>query len=97
MNNKKINKYFNMAYYGGRCEIFGNPYKKEKIYYYDFFSMYPSVMRKSYPITPGKLEKNPKEIKYGFYLITFISNNKIPVMPIRKNSKLYFLNGKIKG
>jgi hypothetical protein len=36
---------FKKSFYGGRNEIFGNPNKNDYIYYYDFESMYGTIMK----------------------------------------------------
>jgi hypothetical protein len=43
--NKDEYSIFKKAFYGGRNEVFGNPYKDETVYYYDFPSMYANVMK----------------------------------------------------
>jgi hypothetical protein len=47
--NKNLDSVMREAYYGGRCEIFGNT--TEKIYHYDFPGMYGLCMKEKYPIS----------------------------------------------
>lgn len=37
---KETEVYIKNAFFGGRCEVFGNPQPKDHIYYYDFEGMY---------------------------------------------------------
>jgi hypothetical protein len=37
------------AYYGGRCEVFGNPIKGDFIFHYDFSGMYTNRLKESFP------------------------------------------------
>jgi hypothetical protein len=50
---KKIKKtedyYIRKAYYGGRCEVFGNVKNDEEIFHYDFPGMYGLCMKEKFP------------------------------------------------
>lgn len=107
-NVKKIQLYSNIeddflfrsAYYGGRCEVFGNSKNNENIYHFDFTGMYAQVMLEDFNYGSYEIVQNPKEIvKNGFYFIEGFSSNEIPVMPHHsdKNSKLMFTNGYFRG
>ena len=103
-NNNKISynmKYKNQSfikrsYFGGRCEVYGNPKNNEYINYYDFSGMYGQCMMEKFPF--GKVEEinKPKNFeKPGFYYIKYESNMNIPILPHRsfKDDKLLFVNG----
>jgi len=88
------------SYFGGRCEVYGNPLKKEKIFHYDFSGMYAQCMTEKFPYGNCYIIENPKNLlDPGFYYIEYISNNFIPVLPHRSNinNKLMFTNGLNKG
>lgn len=84
------------AYFGGRCEVFGNAFKDEYIYHYDFYSMYSQIMHGNFCFGKLQIITGITDIKTpGFYNVTIISNIKeIPVLPYRLESgKLLFPNG----
>jgi len=84
--------YIRNAYFGGRCEVFGNKNNNENIYYFDFPGMYSSCMVENYPTGIISFD-HPLEIKKpGFYCINYTSNMDIPILP-QKYDKLYFANG----
>lgn len=88
------------SYYGGRCEVFGNPLENEKIFHFDFSGMYSNRLKEEYPIDAGKLNKNPKKIeKPGFYSVTVESHLELPILPFRDvhTGKLIFPNGIFSG
>jgi hypothetical protein len=86
------------AYFGGRCEIFGNPKKGEKILHFDFAGMYQNCMLEDLPYGNFKLEiSNDNCIKEpGFYHIEINYSDNLPSLPI-KEDKLYFKSGDICG
>jgi hypothetical protein len=99
---KKINleyyTYIRSSYYGGRCEVFGNPKSDEIVHYYDFSGMYGQCMTEIFPYGDINLSlTNNNFDKPGFYNISFVSNIDMPVLPIHYNNKLMFANGKING
>ena len=84
------------SYFGGRCEVYGNPKENEHIHYYDFSGMYGQCMMEKFPY--GKLyrEKNPMNFHIpGFYYIVYNSSMYMPVLPHKSkiNGKLMFCNG----
>jgi len=87
---------FRECYYGGRTEIFIR-YGKD-LYYYDFNSLYPSVMRDfPYPISKPMKEKPEymEDYECGFVLANVkIKECEIPPIPLRINNKLVFPIGK---
>lgn len=89
---------FRKGYFGGRCEIFGNPEDGEKIYHFDFKGMYSQIMKEEFPTGEYKYSKEKKIEKIGFYYVKVISNMDIPVLPFRsEDGKLMFPNGEFWG
>jgi hypothetical protein len=94
---KNIDSVIRSAYYGGRCEIFGNNYEGEKILHFDFYAMYQSCMLERIPSGSFKYISDPLDLKLpGFYFIEIEIDDYLPVLPY-KASKLFFPNGKISG
>lgn len=93
---KKNDNYIRNAYYGGRCEIYGNPYNFEIIKYYDFTGMYAQCMLECFHNEKAKYLLDGDYNMPGFHSIEFESNiNFLPVLPSHsENGKLLFLNGK---
>ena len=92
-----IDKYFRNAYYGGRCEVFGNPESDEIIHYFDFKGMYAQCMLEKFP--HGKLNLKHQNLSInnpGFHTIQFECDDYLPFLPIRAD-KLIFPNGKLIG
>lgn len=88
------------AYYGGRCEVFGNPEATEKIYHFDFTGMYTQRLTEEYPLGSGKFNEKVKNTnEYGFYSVSVDSNLNLPILPYRckKSGKLIFPNGYFSG
>jgi len=84
------------SYFGGRCEVYGNAEKDEKVFYYDFSGMYGQCMSEDFPYGLTFFQKNPKDFsKPGFYFIEYYSCVNIPILPHKSslNSKLLFTNG----
>ena len=86
-------------YFGGRCEIFGNPTKGKKILHFDFRGMYGECMKGLVP--SGKQTISTSNLNYrevpGFYYIKYFQNMKdLPVLPF-KGDKLFFKNGLFEG
>jgi ribosomal protein L14 len=94
---------FRKAYFGGRCEIFGNPYNDDHIYHFDFKGMYSQIMYEDFPIGnysyidyKGINTVSIKDI--GFYFVTIHSDMEIPILPFRsEDGKLIFPNGSFSG
>lgn len=98
--NRDLDKDIRKAYYGGRCEVFGNPYNDEYIYHFDFTGMYSNRLKECFPIgEPLKIIKPKWENKPGFYYIRVESNIKLPILPYRceESGKLLFPNGTFSG
>lgn len=89
-------EYFKNAYYGGRCEVFGNPNNK-LIHYFDFAGMYAQCMLELFPIGKTIIKHDNLNINdIGFHTITFECNDYLPFLPCR-HDKLLFPNGVIVG
>lgn len=96
------------SYYGGRCEVFGNPTAGEFVHHFDFTGMYAQVMEDPFcfgkidKISPANDEKtcNHDRLFYkpGFYKVRVYSNPQIqiPLLPRRDpvDMKLTFPNGR---
>lgn len=89
--------FFSQAYFGGKCEVYGNALKNEKILHYDFSGMYYNCMKESLPYGDFIFKDHTFNINEpGFYFIEIEYINKYPILPI-KTDKLYFKEGKISG
>ena len=98
--NSDIDKLIRPSYYGGRCEVFGNPLKSDSIHHYDFTLMYTNRLLDDFPIDTGYILKDPIDINQcGFFFVEVSSNLNIPILPHRcKNTKkLLFPNGFFSG
>jgi hypothetical protein len=101
VNEQEINmfesNYYKNAYYGGRCEVFGNPEKDDIIHHFDFSGMYGQCMLEKFPVGESFFtESNLNYKKIGFHTIKFKCNNYLPFLPF-KSGKLLFPNGAITG
>jgi len=88
------------SYFGGRCEVYGNPQDKEYINHFDFSGMYAQCMLESFPYGKGWIIERPNNLSNpGFYYIEYFSDMFIPVLPHKSklNNKLMFTNGFNKG
>ena len=86
------------SYFGGRTEVYKKHLKAG--FYYDFNSLYPSVMSgKYYPVGyPHFIERykySPDDT--GFVQISLKMNKYVPILPVRKDNMLLFPNGNITG
>lgn len=98
--NSSEKKMIRNSYFGGRCEVYGNPSENEHVFHYDFTGMYAQCMGEKFPYGRCFIIENPKNISDpGFYYIEYISDINIPVLPHRSNinNKLMFTNGVNKG
>ena len=98
--NYNIDIVLRKAYYGGRCEVFGNAYEDDYIYHFDFTGMYSNRLKELFPIGIPEKKINPKwNENPGFYYIKVKSDMKIPILPYRckKTGKLLFPNGEFEG
>ena len=95
------------SYYGGRVECYVNNLRIENVKYYDFNSLYPSVMKGNLiPVKYVQTIENPsfeivqELIKRKFFLFAEVEvevpkSEKIPPFPYRgKDEKLYFPVGR---
>jgi hypothetical protein len=87
------------SYFGGRCEVFGNPLESEFIHYFDFSGMYEQCMKTLFPVGKGSFKT--KDLDYnriGFHVIKFKSFLDYPVLPMHSgDDKLIFPNGVSEG
>lgn len=92
---KKNDLYVRNAFFGGRSEVFGNPYTWENVKYYDFSGMYGQVMRECFHNGEGVYSVPTDFYSPGFYTVTFCSKNmQIPILPRHSETgKLLFANG----
>lgn len=89
--------FFRNAYYGGRCEVFGNPSDNKIIHYFDFKGMYAQCMLEKFPIGVAILKEGNLNVnEIGFHTIKFKSNSYLPFLPIKANG-LIFPNGTLTG
>lgn len=97
----RIDNLIRPAYYGGRCEVFGNPVEGDKIFHYDFSGMYTNRLKEVFPYGDIKVITTSFDIEVpGFYFVEVESNfSKIPILPYRceKTKKLLFPNGVFSG
>lgn len=90
------------AYYGGRTEAIGRG-TIENHKYYDFNSLYPSVMMKSFPdpnshrITHKNTNHYINKFDGCSKVRMFCPEMKYPLLPMRINNKLIFGTGEISG
>ena len=61
--NNAIDKIARNSYFGGRCEVYGNPYENEQIFHFDFSGMYAQCMKEKFPYGKYKINNNVSEIK----------------------------------
>lgn len=97
---QKFDQMIRPSFFGGKCEIYGNPFDNEKILHFDFNKMYKQSMLENFPCGKHKILTNNLNLEVpGFYSIEFESNLEYPILPHRKldNNKLMFSNGKMTG
>jgi hypothetical protein len=107
MNTVEMDEKIRISYFGGRCEVFGNPFENlEKIYHMDYRNMYGEIMKFEFPTGEIGLLENPKNLsKDGFYFIKAYSDIKIPILPHKGKidikspleEDLIFSNGEVEG
>jgi hypothetical protein len=89
------------AYYGGRCEVFGNPLDDDFIFHYDFSGMYTNRLKDEFPYGDFIVLDKPKSVdRIGFYHVKVKSDiNPLPILPYRCEitKKLLFPNGVFSG
>ena len=100
-NKEYFDSYIRPSYYGGKCEVYGNPKEKEFIFHFDFSGMYAQCMKEKFCFGRYRIIKDPENIDIpGFYWIKWKSNSEyLPILPhhSKKNNKLMFTNGTIEG
>ena len=95
---KDIDILFRPAYYGGRCEVFGNLKYDECCFHFDFSGMYTNRLLEYFPHGSYTINYNINNItNNGFYYIHVFSNIEIPILPFRDKNKLLFPNGYFHG
>ena len=96
-NSKLYDKIARKAYYGGRCEVYANPYDDDFVFHYDFTGMYAQCMQEKVGFGKYSIKNCGFNIDIpGFYWIVFKSDLERPVLPIhdvQDNYKLIFPNG----
>lgn len=96
-NNVFMDNLIRNAYYGGRCEVFGNPNKGDKIHYFDYRGMYATCMKEEFPIEGALFQnKNLSIQNMGFHTIKYKCNSFLPFLPFR-HKNLIFPNGELTG
>lgn len=89
--------YIRGAYYGGRCEVFGNPNDGDIVHYYDFPGMYGMCMMEKFPVGVPRMSRVDLSLnKVGFHTIKFKVDTYLPFLPFRSD-KLLFPNGTMVG
>lgn len=90
-----VDNFVRNAFYGGRCEVFGNPKKNEYVYYFDFAGMYAQCMLEDFPKgEPYFIYSNFDISTPGFYKISWFLETGLPVLPLRTQlNKLMFYSG----
>lgn len=94
----KYDRIIRKGYFGGRTEVFGNPNNNETILHFDWSGMYAQCMCEK--VLGGEIIKSSKIYNIeqpGFYYILFKQNLEYPILPIKYNNKLMFLNGYLSG
>lgn len=95
--NLKYDRLIRNAYFGGRTEVFGNPYSNEILLHFDWSGMYSQCMSEKVlggEIYESNIIKSLEEP--GYYWIKFKQNLEFPILPIKKE-KLLFANGEFEG
>ena len=98
--NSLLDNYVRSAYYGGRCEVFGNPKNSTKLYHFDYSGMYGWCLQQKFPYGSYVFKNTNLNINTpGYYYIEYSSNMEIPVLPHHNplNNKLMFTNGRNSG
>lgn len=95
-----IQEFFRRGYYGGRVEIFDTSELTGKINYYDFNSLYPSVMKNHvYPQLDTWLKiKSPDFSQEGMADIElYYPDNNINSLPVKTEKEIIYPYGKMRG
>ena len=96
---KEEDIYIRKSYFGGRCEVFGNPKINEITHYFDFSGMYEQCMKQKFPIGDGCFKNSNLSVNnIGFHCIKFKSEMEYPILPYHsEDGKLIFSNGVFTG
>jgi hypothetical protein len=98
---KLFDAYIRPAYYGGRCEVFGNPTKGKHIYHFDYSGMYGWCLEQKFPMGKYVFKNKNLDVNIpGYYHIEYTSlNTEFPILPHHNfaNGKLMFANGRNQG
>lgn len=87
-------EYIRQSYYGGRCEIFGNPIENDVIHHFDYSGMYGQCMLEKYPHGNVWFQETCTDFDHpGFYRISWYSDSMYPVLPMHIEGKLMFCSG----
>jgi hypothetical protein len=90
----KDENFLRSSYYGGRCEVVGNPENSEIVKYYDYSGMYGQCMSEKFHVGDGEYKINCDYNEPGFHHIIYESNLELPILPSHgENNKLMFMNG----
>ena len=95
-----VDNYVRSAYYGGRCEVHGNPTGKGYLFHFDFSGMYGWCLKQKFPFGKHTFKTVNLDITIpGYYYIEYTSNMQIPILPHHNpiNNKLMFVNGHNEG
>ena len=93
--NAKFDGYFRKNFYkGGRVEVYKGLGKN--LYYYDFNSLYPSVMLEEMPIGSPIKTKKYEVGKIGYYHIKLLQTTNLKISPLIYTDATgnYYVNGK---
>lgn len=93
----KYDRLIRKGYFGGRTEVFGNPYDDEVLLHYDWSGMYAQCM--SEKVLGGEIFESDIIVTLespGFYWIKFRQSLEFPILPIKRD-KLLFVNGEFEG
>lgn len=90
----RLDKYFRTNFYrGGRVEVYKGFGKN--LFYYDFNSLYPSVMLEKMPVGSSKTTKTYIKDKPGYYKIKLLNDTNFLISPLIYKNKTgnYYVNG----
>lgn len=72
------------AFFGGRCEIFGNQRENEYVKYFDFRGMYGQCMMENFHNGKGRFLLDADINQIGFHSIEYeTKDNYLPILPYR--------------
>lgn len=94
--NSEQNFLIRRAFWGGRCEVFGNLEFGDILHYFDFPGMYASVMQQSFCFGKSHVVYDKLSISSpGYYHVTVTSvSMAIPLLPMKNSDgQIFFPNG----